>query len=60
MDVEPALVFARMSLALRKVKGCPFFGQILQIYLLLDLFLPFFLIFSAARAFFRGKRIQKS
>ena len=36
-----------------------FFGQILQFYLILDLFLSFFQIFGAVRAFFRGK-IQKS
>ena len=38
----------------------PFFCQILQIYLKLTYFYPYFQIFGAARAFFRGEEIQKS
>ena len=45
---------------LKLIHFSPFFGQILQIYLILDLFLPFFQIFGAARAFLRGEEIQKS
>ena len=37
-----------------------FFFQILLIYLILDPFLPFFQIFRAVRALFRGEDIQKS
>ena len=46
---------------LKLIHFSPFFGQILQIYRILDLFLPlFFQILGAARAFFREEEIQKS
>ena len=46
---------------LKLIHFSPFFGQILQIYCILDLFLAsFFQIFDAVRAFFRGEEIQMS
>ena len=40
---------------LKLIHFSPFFGQFLQIYRILDIFLPFFKIFGAALAFFMGE-----
>ena len=44
---------------LKLIHFSPFFGQILQIYLIVDLFLPFFQIFCGVCTFFRGGDIEE-